>query len=98
MKLPLISFPSTMFDFQGNTFIAEASDMMNRHLQRIYDDACDCGFTIVSAATGKEVVYVLTRVDIDKESEVLGWEFHPSFESERDVPECKGTQAYIIND
>ena len=67
MKLPLIEFSSKNFTYHADakTFVSEASDMMNRHLQPLYNDACDVGFSMKSSKTGRVVVYVLTDTVID---------------------------------
>jgi hypothetical protein len=66
---------SSNFTFKNNTFIAEASDLRNFELGRVYDDACDAGFTIVSEKTGKHVVFAETDADVDSEGDFLAWNF-----------------------
>ena len=65
---------STRFTFKGHTFIAEASDLRDIHLGRVYDDACDEGFTIVSAKTGKGAVFAMHKT-FNHGEEFGGWEF-----------------------
>lgn len=42
---------------------------------RIYDDACDMGFYIESHRTGQRVLFTLTKVQKDREGEIMFWEF-----------------------
>lgn len=68
------------YDPVENVFTAEASDLgPSFRLGRIYDDACDQGFTLVSALTGREVVFAheLTRWD-DADEDILYDEFAPA--------------------
>lgn len=48
-------------------FLADSSELRWRkgwpELGRVYDDACDEGFTLVSDRTGKEMVLALEEVD-----------------------------------
>ena len=103
MRLPVIEFSSLMFLYtdRDKTFTAEASDLDNRHLQRLYDDACDVGFAIRSIKTGHVVVYVMTSPIYHGEGEdreIGGWNYIVSSESARKYPECAGTKAIIFND
>lgn len=66
---------STRFNFKGHTFIAEASELRNFCLGQVYDDACDLGFTIISAKTGKGAVFVENDPEKDAEGDVLAWNF-----------------------
>ena len=65
---------STRFTFKGNTFSAEASELQGFKLGRVYDDACDEGFSIVSERTGKSAVFAAADEIIHNE-ELSGWEF-----------------------
>lgn len=66
---------STRFVFKGHTFSAEASELRNLRLGRVYDDACDEGFTIVSAKTAKGAVFVENGPEEDNEGDVVLWNF-----------------------
>lgn len=94
-----------MFSWQRNAegmcLVAEASDLNNRHLQPIYNDACDVGFAVKSVHTGQVVTYVMVKPFYrgdGEDTELAGWEYVPTSESERQVPDCKGTKATIFND
>lgn len=98
----LIEFPSKMFHFDATGHgSAEASDMGNRHLQRIYDDACDVGFTVRSSKTGDIVTYAMSSPFYQgdgEDTELAGWNFEPTSESIRKHPFCAGTKITVFND
>ena len=100
--LPLVTFPSSMFSWMrtatGMKLVGEASDMGNRHLQPLYDDACDVGFAVKSTHTGQVVTYCQCGVSCDDEGELAGWLYVPTPESCRRVPACAGTTAIIFDD
>lgn len=101
MKFNVIEFPSRMFTVSGKTMVAEASDMGNRHLQPLYDDACDVGFAVKSDVTGKVVTFVMTspfHTGEGEDREIAGWHYVPTSESFRNVPECQGMEAKVFND
>ena len=57
------------------TFVAEVSELVDKlFLTQVWDDACDAGFVMVSTKTGREVIFVHTRVR-EGEWEVMSWEF-----------------------
>ena len=100
MKLNLTPFPSNLFRWnkEEQCLIAEASELHNQHLQRMYDDACDVGLAVRSEKTGNVVEYALTEVDRDGEFEVLCWVYEPTDESVRLVPGCENTSVLVYND
>jgi hypothetical protein len=102
MKFPLIEFPSKMFTYNkaDKTLTCEASTMENRHLQRLYDDACDVGFAVKSDKTNHVIVYVMTSPIYHgqgEDREIGGWAYTVSSESMRKYPECVGTKAVVFN-
>lgn len=67
---------SSKFSFKNAVFSAEASDFgRSFDLGRVYDDAYDEGFTIVSERTGKPAVFALYNHDEDLEGDVTAWIF-----------------------
>lgn len=66
-------------DFTWNketrTFVAEASDLDHAGPSRVYDDACDEGFFMVSEVTGNKVLMILSEVEKDREGDIMGWRF-----------------------
>jgi hypothetical protein len=57
-------------------FVADASDLMDLPMSRVYDDACDEGYTLVSAKTGKEVVVVVEKIE-KHDGDLIFWELVP---------------------
>jgi hypothetical protein len=105
MKLQLILFPSSIFSWMrtssGMELVAEASDLGNRHMEPLYDDACDVGFAVESVHTGAQVTYVMSTpfyCGDGEDRELAGWYYIPTLESCRRVPDCIGTKATIFND
>lgn len=69
---------SAHFDYlpHERQFLAFASDLQGSFkLGRIFDDACDEGFKIRSAKTGKTEIFVLTEILKDQEGDIQGWVF-----------------------
>jgi hypothetical protein len=64
-------------------FSAEDSDLPRP--SRVYDDACDLGYTVVSARTGRAVVVVFESVTRDAQGDVLYWDARPVVRSEREL-------------
>ena len=100
MRLNVIAFPSRMFDFdkRTKTFSAETSDLGNRHLQMLYDDAADVGFGMTSTRTGNQITFGLLDVKKDAEGDITSWTYAPTADSIRKVPECLRMKAEIFND
>jgi hypothetical protein len=84
---------SSRFAFKGNTFSAEASDFgLNFKLGRVYDDAYDEGFSVVSAKTGKIAVFALYNHEEDGEGDLVSWIFRCV------TPGLTHLKAVIFND
>jgi len=84
---------SSRFTFKGNTFSAEASDFgRSFKLDRVYNDACDEGFSIVSAKTGKVAVFALYNHEEDSEGDLISWIFRCM------TPGLTHLKAVIFND
>lgn len=78
---PRISTSKFSFDARNASFVTEISDLMFAFGRRapwgqLYDDACDEGLVLVSAATGKEVPFYLDGAD-ERDGEICGWRFKP---------------------
>lgn len=73
-------------DRRGGMFTAEASDLgTDFNLGRVYDDAADGGFAMVSVATGKVAVFVESDHVRDAEGELLYTDFVLTPRSARDL-------------
>ena len=78
MRYPLITICSSKFGYYGKarTFCAEVSDLGDYNFkQRVYDDALDIGFEMVSEKTGASRVFLLTDGEIDTEGNIQYWIF-----------------------
>ena len=82
---------SSRFTYSKGTFIAEASELGSFRLGRVYDDACDEGFTVISEKTGKPAVFAFNK-EIQNGDEVGGWEFVCV------TPGLKQLKAVVFND
>jgi len=68
------------FSYKDKCFVAEASDLgsiTTPHDGRVYDDACDVGFILVSEVTGDSVLFVQDGVDMNGD-EIAGWRYKPT--------------------
>ena len=93
------------YDAASRLFTSEMSILSNGGrlpvFKQIYPDAVDQGLTLVSHRTGREVDYVVVKVDMagcPEDFEIAGWRLEPTAQSVRKEPACRGTQLLIIND
>jgi len=69
------------YDREERLFTAEASDLKDHDflsrvfLSRVFNDACDVGFRVVSSKTGREVVFTFSREERNTDSDVTAWHF-----------------------
>jgi hypothetical protein len=56
-------------------FIAEASELPEPG--RVWDDACDVGYRLISHRTGRSVVFALSDTRRDGDGDVQVWVFKP---------------------
>lgn len=74
MKLNIPELNSNLFDYNGDgVFLAEASELPSNFIARVYDDACDVGFEMVSAKTGNKALFLLDDIVEDAEGDLLCW-------------------------
>ena len=83
---------SSKFSFKNNNFVAELSDLGDPALERVYDDAADYGFTIISKKTGAPAVFAFKGFDKDSGGEIMGLRFVCV------TPGLKQLKALLIND
>lgn len=80
------------FNKETNTFVAEISELgRSFDLGRVYDDACDIGFTIISEKTGNPAVFALSNTN-QSEGGYDSWDFICV------TPGLKNLKAVIFND
>lgn len=69
------------YDAETKCFSVEDSELQGdgivELLGRLYDDACDEGFVLVSQRTGKEVPMFLASIDTN-DGDIAGWQFKPA--------------------
>jgi hypothetical protein len=80
------------------TFIAEISELPETFnpLSAVWDDACDAGFILVSAKTGKEITFTFWKEDKNRDGEVAGYRFKPCLRNNE--MHLKDLSVLIIND
>ena len=78
-------------------FVAEASQL-GRFLERIYPDACDLGFVLESARTGKESKWYVNVTQTNDDGDVELWDCRPTRETLRKFPQLDGWKVVIFND
>jgi hypothetical protein len=74
----MISSKAFSFDKSNLTFYADVSEVTIGHglrLERIYPDACDAGFTMMSEKTGRTCRFVEVAEERDAEGDVILWRF-----------------------
>ena len=79
---------SRPFSYIDGMLVADLSDLgRDFRFGRVWDDACDVGLTVISARTGRKVVYVIENEQRDREGELQYIELRPAsrFESD-DLP------------
>ena len=87
---------STLLD--KNLIVAEASDLGRNWFDRIYQDAVDAGFTLVSRRTGAETVWYLNHDRKDQDGDTVSWVFFPTNETLRKQPHLKTWTVEVFND
>jgi hypothetical protein len=99
LKVQRYSSEGVSHNAQRGLLIAEASDLGNFRLERLYDDACDLGLELCNPRTGNVTRWsLLTEVRDPRENELLGWMLVPTFETLNKQPELRGYQFNIVND
>jgi hypothetical protein len=96
----LKTYNSKQFRYEActTTFYAEASDLGRNPFDRIYSDACDEGFSIESAKTGKVGVFYLSHTKIDRDNDIVYWELKPTAETIQRIPRLHGIKVIVFND
>ena len=93
---PVLSTDQFTWVAAANELVAEASDLGD-YVGRLFDDAADVGFNLVSARTGAVVTYSLEHDEYDAEGDLLSTVFAAVDENamprERSLP-----QVRVLND
>ncbi len=95
----LLRYSTKLFhwDKETRTLTAEASDLerFEQIFDRIWDDAADEGFTLVSHHTGRQVTFVITVTEYTPDRDIAGWWLKPVRIGARDVQDIR---VHVIND
>jgi hypothetical protein len=93
-------FNSKLFSINPKTreFVADASDLGNFKLDRIYPDACDMGFEMVSHRTGQSVKWYLMTEMYNGDGDITAWSFNLTPESARKYPDLANWVVLVFND
>jgi len=78
-----VSTEQLKFDKEENLLVAEDSSLPRP--SRVYDDACDEGYTVVSHHTGREVVYASDTSWSDG-GDLLYWDYRPVNRADWECP------------
>lgn len=82
LNIPCIR--SSHFSWTGLQGAVEHSSIRIPIFNRIYDDACDAGFAVVSDKSGKIMIFVHSHTDFLGDEEEAGWYFSCIGELSRD--------------
>lgn len=93
-------FNTKQFSYKDKMFVAEASTLQfdPEKMDRIYPDACDEGFHLVSEKTGKVLLFVYEQAEKDAEGDVQAFVFVPDPYAVRKNPALAGVTLHILND
>lgn len=90
---------------QYGTMVTEVStlgsiaDLCAGHVfGRVYPDACDEGFGLVSHRTGHTMYFAVDRVERDREGDIVAWHLVPTAQSKRAHPRAAGLKVTVYND
>lgn len=61
----------------GLEYTTEASDLGRCPFGRVYDDAADEGFKLLSPRTGQEIVLAVNSVKRNADNEIQWWDLRP---------------------
>jgi hypothetical protein len=100
MTLQPSPISSSQFNYHPgeNLLTAEASDLRDLRQGRVYDDACDVGFTVVSARTGAARIFVMAREEFDREGDLLYVDFEMIPESKTGDAVADALRVRLYND
>lgn len=94
--------PSALFTWARGTreFVQEASTLEANGCApgRLYSDAADVGFTVVSARTGQEADFYFSYNERDSEHDLQATHYLPTPETVRRMPQLAGVTVIILND
>lgn len=77
LKPAPISSSRFTYVYSERMLVAEASDLGPLCFGQVWNDSCDEGLTVVSARTGREVVFVVNHVET-RDGDLLYWNLIPA--------------------
>lgn len=75
------------YDAANRLFTVEASDIGLGHgleFERVFDDACDVGLSLISAKTGQVIACAIEHEEL-REGDTLYWDLRPAERKDRDL-------------
>ncbi len=81
-------------------FSAEAAELDHaghEYAGRLYADAADQGFVMISAKTGETIEFALKDIQRNN-GEIVYWEFEPTWADKFYNPKLRGVRAVVFND
>lgn len=73
--IPELNTNQFTYNPRSQTFVCEASDLRGFKPRRIYDDACDIGFYMVSEKTGQKLLFVENEPTYDADGDLISFNF-----------------------
>lgn len=83
------------YDKSSKVFTSEMSTIGG--FGQIYPDACDAGFTMISAKTRKEATFYVSSSE-RAYGEITGWTLKPTPETLRKQPQLSNVTVRVFND
>jgi len=70
-ELPLTTVPASLFTWFDDLGVAEASDLPEHLVSRVYNDAADLGFLVRSNRTGRTLLFTFAERERDAEGDTV---------------------------
>jgi hypothetical protein len=97
LKTAVVSSNAFTHHAAQKTITAEASTL-GRGPARLYDDACDVGYTLRNVKTNNLTRWYLEKDVYDREGDITKSVFKPCTESVRKNPQLAGYKMVVFND
>jgi hypothetical protein len=75
MKLTPTEISTRQLRYEPGSFLFTAEDSELPRASRLYDDACDTGYTLVSHKTGSRRIVSLAHTEKDRDGDVSYWDY-----------------------
>ena len=98
LYMKALSTHKFFWDKERRAFSADVSDLDGADLfQRIYNDACDCGFALHNPKTGNTIRFCLFE-EHNVDGDITHWTFGPIYEDIRKNQKVDGLRVIVFND